>query len=154
MKKIIYIVLLCTISIAFSQEKRTEKRTEEKTAINTELKFGKYTDCLRPGGICTFNVNSNKSQTNTTATYNKDNTVTLIIDRTKITKEDEVKIFGKQLDDVFKVNELVFVMDENFVLEKEIKSSLKTPEQVTKLAKGNYPIQITKETITITIKLE
>lgn len=150
MKKRLYIALLCITSIAFSQN----KKASTIATVNTQITFGRQSLDCRGRGTCNFEKAENIENANATATYNKDNTVTLIIDRTKITKENEVKIVGKPLDDVFKVNELVFVMDEDFVLEKEIKSSLKTPEQVTKLAKGNYPIQITKETITITIKLE
>lgn len=154
MKKIIYIALLCLTTIAFSQQ----KNTTEKTTINGELIFGKNPDCIRRGGICTFNTSQNKAQANTQAntqvTYNKDSTITLIIDRTKITKEEEYKIVGQYLTSTSKVNELTFIMEEDLMLEAETKIGLKMANYLTKIAKGNYPVVITKDTFTITLRLE
>jgi len=150
MKKTIYIAMLCIPLIAFSQQ----KNVIEKNTVSSELIFGKYTDCLRPGGICTFNTSTTKAQANTQVTYNKDNSITLIIDRSKITKEEEFKIVGKYLTTTSKVKELTFIMIEDLTLEAETKSGLKTAKYLTKIAKGNYPVVITKDTFTITLRLE
>ncbi len=150
MKKLIPIALLCLTTIAFSQQ----KNTTEKTTINGELIFGKNPDCIRRGGICTFNTSQNKAQANTQVTYNKDNSITLIIDRSKITKEEEFKIVGQYLTSTSKVNELTFVMEEDLTLEAETKIGLKMANYLTKIAKGNYPVVITKDTFTIILRLE
>ena len=90
-------MLLCLTTIAFSQQ----KNATEKTTIKGELTFGKNPDCIRRGGICTFNTSQNKALANTQITYNKDNTITLIIDRTKITIEEEYKIVGQYCQHCF-----------------------------------------------------
>ncbi|MDO6596362.1 hypothetical protein Q4512_05510 [Oceanihabitans sp. 2_MG-2023] len=150
MKKIIHIALLCLTTIAFSQV----KNISEKTTINTELSFGRLGLDCSGRGACGFNTSTTKAQANTQVTYNKENTITLIIDRSKITKEEEYKIVGQYLTTTSKVNELTFIMEEDLTLEAETKIGLKTAKPLTKIAKGNYPIIITKDTFTIRLKLE
>ena len=150
MKKLIHIALLCITSIAFSQD----KKTSNSTAINAQITFGRQSLDCRGRGTCSFEKVESIKEANAIVTYNKDNTITLIIDRTKITKEDEAKIVGKPIAEVLNVNKLVFTIQDDLTLETEIKSNLKTEQNITKIAKGNYPIQVTKETFTITIKLE
>lgn len=150
MKNIIYIAMLCITTIAFSQE----KKEAEKATINAELSFGRLGLDCSGRGVCSFNTNTNKAQLNTQITYNKGNTITLIIDRTKITKTEEYKIVGQYLATTSKVNELTFIMEDDLDLDDETKTSLKTANHLTKIAKGNYPVFITKDTFTITLKLE
>lgn len=142
--------MLCLTSIAFSQEQKTiETLTTEAT-----LTFGRYgTDC-NGRGTCGFTTDISKAEANTTITYNKNNTITLIIDRTKVTKEEELKIVGKQLKRSSKLKDLMFVMAEELVLDNNTKHRLNTPKSLTKIAKGNYPIEITKTAFIITLKLE
>jgi hypothetical protein len=146
MKKIIHIAMLCLTTIAFSQE----KTVTQTIFVNTSWE-GKR--CNGSNGLCYIN-STNKSRANTQVTYNKDNTITLIIDRSKITKEEEFKIVGQYLTTTSKVNELTFIMEEDLTLEAETKSGLKTAKYLTKIAKGNYPVVITKDTFTITLRLE
>ncbi|WP_452230956.1 hypothetical protein [Lacinutrix sp. MEBiC02404] len=150
MKKHTLIAMLCLPLMLFSQQ----KNTTEKTSINGELTFGKNPDCIRRGGICTFNTSQSKAQGNTQIIYNKENSITLIIDRTKITKEEEYKIVGQYLTTTSKVNALTFIMEEDLTLEAETKTGLKTAKHLTKITKGNYPVYITKDTFTIILKLE
>lgn len=150
MKNIRYTVFLCLHAIAFSQA----QNQTENISIQGEVAFGKYTDCLRPGGICTFGSSNNKAHANTQITYNMDNTITLIIDRNKMTKDDEYKMLGQHLEANSKVNELTFARDEDLVLENDLKTSLKIANHLTKIAKGSYPVLINEHTITITLKLE
>ncbi|QRM89080.1 hypothetical protein FG167_07475 [Lacinutrix sp. WUR7] len=146
MKKIIHIAMLCLTTIAFSQE----KTVRQTIFVNTSWE-GKR--CNGSNGLC-YISSTNKAQANTQITYNKENTITLIIDRTKITKEEEYKIVGQHLTATSKVNELTFIMEEDLTLEAETKTGLKTANHLTKIAKGNYPVVITKETFTITLRLE
>lgn len=146
MKKIIHIALLCLTTIAFSQQK--------KTLINAELSLGRLGADCSGRGACGFNTSTTKAQANTQVTYNKDNSITLIIDRSKITKEEEFKIVGQYLTSTSKVNELTFVMEEDLTLEAETKIGLKMGNYLTKIAKGNYPVVITKDTFTIILRLE
>lgn len=150
MKNIIYTVLLCITSIAFSQEQKTTKTI----TTNAIVTFGRYgLDCAGRG-VCSFTKTENKREANTTINYNKDHTITLIIDRTKITTTDAIKILGQPVTEQFKASDLTFAMEDHFNLEPELKTSLKTSKQITKIAKGNYPIQITKNHFIITLKLE
>lgn len=71
-----------------------------------------------------------------------------------MTKDDEYKMLGQYLEASSKTNELTFAMDEDLVLENDLKTSLKTANHLTKIAKGNYPVLINEHTITITLKLE
>lgn len=154
MKKLLNIALLCITPIAFSQANKVINDSNKTTAINTELKFGKYSDCFRSGGICTFNTNANKVDSNTLVIHNFNNTITLIIDRSKITKHEELKILGQELMPKSKIDNLKFEMEESFILDASIKSNLKIAKPLTKIKTGSYPIIITAETFTITVNLE
>src|SRR5690606_40766168 len=66
----------------------------------------------RGRGTCGFAKAESKEQANTQIINNKNSTITLIIDRSKITKEEEYKIVGQYLTTTSKVNELTFAMEE------------------------------------------
>ena len=129
-------------------------KTTQNTPINAKSSFGRLGSDCSGRGVCSFNIDSNKAQVNSQLIYNEDYTLTLIIDRNKITKEEEVKIVGEILTETSKVNEITFLMEDELVLKDETKTTLKITNQLTKIAKGNYSALITKNTITLTLILE
>jgi hypothetical protein len=147
MKNIITIVLLCLATSAFSQEEISDHR------IDANLSFGKYTDCFRPGGICTFKTNESTEKSNTKVVFNKDQTLTIVIKRDQITLEDEIKIVGQEITKDTAIEALRFLMEEELELDKETRMVLKIPEEVTKIGIGAYLIRVTEKNFMITLKL-
>lgn len=150
MRIFFYIAMLCITSIAFSQQ----QKTTQTTSINAMLTFGRLGLDCSGRGACSFKTTENREDTNAVATYNKDNTITFIIYRSKITKEDDLKIVGQPLTRDSKVSDLTFVMEDDLILDTYTKSRLHTPLQLTKIPKGNYALSITEDTYTITLILE
>lgn len=150
MKKIITIVLLCLTSIAFSQALEEEENKE----IEAEVSIGKYTDCLRPGGICTFNVSSLETIGNSLVHLNKDNTITIRLNRTKISESSQINLFREEKRGENDAELPVFKMLEDFILEKETIIAIDPDARFTKIIKSNYPIIKSENYYTITLKLE
>jgi hypothetical protein len=145
MKKNITIVLLCLSSIVFSQEIK---------GIEAEINFGKYTDCLRPGSICTFNSSNELSNTNAFVFLEKDNSLEVNILRSKISNESELNLFGTDANTLSNLKDKVFKMEEDYLLEKVVIETLYPKTTFTKIVKGSYPINITEKYYTIMLKLE
>lgn len=84
---LITLLLVCTTTIALSQEH-----------IAT---FGKYTGCLRTGGICTISSPPAEAKayhnTNISFIIQKDGSTLLRIYRNKLSKEEEYIIFNKTI---------------------------------------------------------
>jgi hypothetical protein len=147
MKKILTIVMLCLLTSAYSQEEIRDR------SIDANLSFGKYTDCLRPGGICTFKTNEATEKFNTKVVFNKDKTLTIHIKRDQITLEDEIKIGGQEIKKETNLEEFTFLMEEEIEIPEETRMALKVPEGVTKIATGAYPVTVTEKEFIITLKL-
>jgi hypothetical protein len=147
MKNIITIALLCLATSAFSQEEISDR------FIDVNLSFGTYTDCFRPGGICTFKVNQSTKKSNTQVVFNEDQTLTIVIKRDQITLEDEIKIVGQEITKDTVIEKLRFLMEEELELDKETRMALKLPEEVTKIGIGAYLITVTENNFIITLKL-
>jgi hypothetical protein len=145
MKKNITIVLLCLSSIVFSQEIK---------GIEAEINFGKYTDCLRPGSICTFDSSSELSNSNAFVFLEKDNSLEVNIVRSKISNESELNLFGTDANTLSNLKDKVFKMEEDYLLEKVVIETLYPKTTFTKIVKGSYPINITEKYYTIMLKLE
>ncbi|MCP4052318.1 MAG: hypothetical protein GY739_04475 [Mesoflavibacter sp.] len=143
MKKIIYIAMLCLPFIALSQA--------NKLSTEANLTFGRHSLDCSGRGTCSFTSPDNK-QANTEIIYNKDNTLSLIIDRTRITMEDELKITGQNLQETYRSEDLTFVMEEDFEIPIEIKTKLNMSSNL--IVKGTYPIQVNETHFIITITLK
>ncbi|WP_438968636.1 hypothetical protein [Nonlabens sp.] len=148
MKNLITIALLCLLTSAYSQEEISGNN------IDTNLTFGKYTDCFRPGGICTFNKNTKEKTANSQSVFNKDQTLTIYIHRDQITPVEEFKILGEELHEETNLEELTFLMEEELEIPEEARLALKLPEYLTTIAVGEYPIKVTEKEFIITLKLE
>ena len=147
MKNIIAIALLCLTTYAFSQAGATDH------SIDANLSFGLYSDCFRRGGICNFNQSVAETRANTKVVFNQDQTLTIQIKRAQITLEDEVKILGQEIDRNNENDGFTFLMAEILELDNEMRMALKLPEELTRLATGTYPIIVTNDYFTVTLKL-
>jgi hypothetical protein len=148
MKNIIAIVLLCIYTHALSQE------PDNGNVINSNLSFGRFSDCLRPGGICTFKEAVEKKEINTHASYNTtDQTLTLHIDRNQITPNEEFSITGVNLTAKANIKKLRFLMEEPLELDASMIKALQLPAGLSTIAIGAYPILFKEDSLVITLKL-
>lgn len=147
MKNLITIALLCLFTSAYSQVEINEN------AIEASLSFGKYTDCLRAGGICTFKKNTEEKNPNTQAVFTKDKTLIIYIKRDAITPVDEVKIAGQEINKNTAIEELTFLMEEELILNEEARKALQLPENLTTIATGSYPLIVSEKHFIIILKL-
>ncbi len=142
MKHILYIFLLLPF-LMFSQESEVE--------VNSSFD-GRH--CYGTNGLCDLSVDTDKKEPNGTLIYNKNSqTLTLVIDRTMIASDEESKIINEIVDEEGGIK-YVFITDHDFILNDDIKTSLGIVQKTYMILKGNYPIMIKKDTLTITFKLE
>ncbi len=134
-------------SIVYAQDATT------LNAIDAHLNFGKYTDCLRPGGICTFKETTDKYETNTKVYYSDNNTLTLVVDRNQISPNTEFLILGEHLNNQKTKDEYYFVLEEPLTLDEQLLYSLKM-EKGHIVAKGSYRVKVTNEHLLITLNLQ
>lgn len=136
------LLLVCTTTIALSQEHKAT--------------FGKYTGCLRTGGICTISsppTSSKASEDNNISVLaKKDGSIILRIYREKLSKEDEYSIFNQDITDQSK-NTLQFTMLEALPLSEKLTDTLPTQKskQLTVIEAKEYPTTISDSYIDITI---
>lgn len=147
MKIIISIALLCITFIAFTQEQKKNNKIKVITSWEGRPR------CNGGHGLCAIKSSSITGQTNTTIIYYDTNKMDFIINRSKITKEEEIKIVGKDLA-VTVENEFIYIFEEDYALDTEIQTSLKLSAECIKIPIGSYPILVTKDTLTITFTLE
>ena len=152
MKTLITIALLCLLTSAYSQEEMSDG------FIATELIFGKLPrstsePCGFGRGICKFKTSEPIASSNASATFNKNQTLTIHIKRNKITLEDEVKIVGHEIDKETNPEELFFLMQEELEIPEDARAALKLPEKLNTLAIGEYPVVLTEKEFIITLKI-
>lgn len=135
--------LVCISTIALSQEYKAS--------------FGKYTGCLRAGGICTIEtppLSNNKAiyDNNLSFIRTEEGATILRVYRDKLTVEEHDRILGVPITSKNK-NLLQFTMEEALPLPEEIKAvtSNKKSKQLAELEAKTYPTVITDNYIDITI---
>ena len=109
-------------------------------------------DCFGGMGLCSTQ-NTDLAGANASLSKNSDGTLTLKIFREKLTKEEEAHIFGQAISLANK-NSLSFEQPESFDLSEDLKSGLEIGPSLQKIKAGNYPTEITKETISIRFSLQ
>lgn len=147
MKTIYIIATLCLSLIAFSQ---IPKLTN---VVYANLSWdGRH--CRGLNGPCDMNIVNNKAMGSTTISYDSNGNLTFCFERAKITKAMESKILGVQLAENSKVVKITNVMEDDIDLNANLKSALNTASSYTKIPKGNYQVQISKDVLSISFKLE
>jgi len=146
MKKITTIALLFLSLNAFSQVETFI------TSIYATSTFGSYSNCTRRG-LCAVKASIDNSKSNTQTIINEDNTLTLIFERDQLTKEEELKILGKEINLNTEFENFTFIMEETLEPDEETRKALNFPQNLTTITTGTYPIIITEESFTVTLKL-
>ncbi len=140
MKKIIYAILLCIPLVSFCQENKTSNETDVNITWD-----GRH--CRGTNGLCNIsNTEDNKVLSNATIIDHKDGTITFNIDRNKLSNEEQLKIVGRELTPLLESNDFIYALDYDFEFAMWDKTNV--------ISKGNYPLIITKDTITITLNLK
>ncbi|GGG37018.1 hypothetical protein GCM10011344_42350 [Dokdonia pacifica] len=138
------LLLVCTSTIALSQEHKAT--------------FGKYTGCLRTGGICTIEsppVSDNKTtvvNNNISFITIKEGATILRVYRDQLSQEELDQILGTPITSENK-SSLQFIMEEALPLPEDIiaLTSKTKSKQLTALEAKTYPTVITDNYIDITI---
>jgi hypothetical protein len=146
MKNIITIALLFLSLTAFSQVETLV------TSVYATSTLGSYSNCTRRG-LCAIKESLEISKSNTQTIINEDNTLTLVFERNKLTKEDEIKILGREININTAIDSLTFIMEEALVLDEETRKALNFPQNFTTITTGTYPIIITEDSFTVTLRL-
>jgi hypothetical protein len=139
-KTYIYIILLCLPLFTFSQNQA------KVTSVNVDITWDGR-QCRGTNGICDISESNNNKVSGSSAIIdNIDNTIVFAIDRSLLSLGEELKIVGENLDVLSNTEELFYVLEYDF--------NFNINDRALEIAKGNYPIIITKETITITFNLK
>lgn len=147
MKKIIVILIISITTFAFSQEQETANKID----VNANWS-GR--GCRGTNGLCNIEISS-KTASNATLQYDPDETLRLIIYRTKLSSEEESKIVRVKLEEDSKESTLIFIMDDDFELTSQTKTTLKIPQNISSvITKGEYPVEITSDYIIISFKIK
>ncbi|WGD35645.1 hypothetical protein [Olleya sp. YS] len=145
MKNLLY-TLIITLFIpyhSFSQE------TNDPVDVNANWS-GR--GCRGTNGLCNIDI-TNNNMTNARIHYDSYDLI-LVIDRSKLTQEDESNLVSVRLNKDSNESELIFIMDDDFELEAETKTILNIPENLSTITKGEYPLEVTSDSIIITLKIE
>lgn len=146
MKNIITITMLFLSLTAFSQVETLI------TSVYATSTLGSYSNCTRRG-LCAIKGNLDISKANTQTIINEDNTLTLVFERDKLSKEDEIKILGQEININTEMEDFTFLMEEALVLDEETRKALNFPQNFTTITTGTYPVIITEKSFTVTLKL-
>jgi hypothetical protein len=141
------------VSIAFAQAKK-DRNTEQ---FFSSISFGSRPTNTELGctgrGSCNVSIVSGEAFSNSTLRLNKDNTLSVRINSHKLEEEDLEKIFGSSYKESLRENP-TFLMEDDLILEEDVIRTLNPVAKFTKIAKGSYPITISNDYYTITLKLE
>lgn len=141
-KYILAAVMLPAISFA---------QTETKT-IELDIR-GR--SCIGGLGICTsVTPELNKtSMKNFNVSKQSSNKMTLEIEIDKLSIEDQKLFFGKEYAKIAPNEILEFIQDDDFIFDKGTLLYLGFDTKYQVLKKGNYPIEITKNQVTVVLTL-
>ncbi len=109
--------------------------------------------CDGKQGICDID-NTSRSQSNSTLVWNLNNTLTITVARENLTALEQQKITGINPNNLNLSKTYYFNISQSYLLPYDIKELLSKNGSQISLAKGSYPILITKDTFTITFNLE
>lgn len=106
-------------------------------------------------GLCTVTP----SQTNKTSMKNfnvikqSETTMLLQIEPSKLSIEEQTLFFGKEYSKIAPNEVLEFIQDEDFLFEENTLLYLGFNTKYPWLKKGKYPLEITKDKVTVTLTL-
>ncbi len=137
MKTLITILFIDFTIILFSQN-------------TASIEFGSGPDCRGNSGICTFAVNSSKSNSNMEIIYTKNNNeLIFVIYKSKIENSSKLKLTNNELEKGF----YLYSFDEDFILPIKVLNQLNITEK-TKIKQGNYLVKEQGNSLILKLKLE
>lgn len=145
MRKYLLPIAVCLLSItSFAQ---TEKTKASQTT------FGRYgADCSSGRGACSFTVSTEAKS----ARHSKklsDNSITLEISRSHLTEEEQIRIAGKVFSKIKPGEKPEFIQQESLTVDKPSLKNLEINSVFNTIQPGKYPMQITKDKVTIIFTL-
>jgi hypothetical protein len=143
---------IATIALFFLSLNAFSQADTFIAAVYANSTLGSYSNCNRRG-LCAIKKSLEISKSNTQTIINEDNTLTLVFERDQLTKEDEIKILGKEISINTPREEFTFLMEEALVLDEETRKALNFPQNFTTITTGTYPVIITEDSFTVTLKL-
>lgn len=110
--------------------------------------------CLGGLGLCTAAPETNKTTMKkfNVIKYDK-NTMLLQIEPSKLTVEEQLLFFGKEYAKISPNETLEFIQDEDFIFDENTLLYLGFDTKYSLLKKGHYPLEITKDKVTVTLSL-
>lgn len=121
---------------------------------STQTTFGRYgSDCSSGRGACSFTVSaeSKKSERNTKKV--SDRSITLELNRVLLTPEDQIRIAGKLFSTIKDGEHPQFIQQEALNVDSASLRNLDINATYNTIQPGNYPMQITKDKVTIVFTL-
>lgn len=116
---------------------------------------GKLCDIGR--GLCTSSnpklITTSETMKNYTTYKQSENTMVIELEATKLSKEEQIKFFGKTYSEFSVKEALTFVQDEDFVFDTDTLIYLDFDPVYQYLKKGIYPISIIKDKILVSLTL-
>ena len=145
MRKHIVKIVVCLLSMAsFAQ---TEKTKASQTT------FGRYgANCSSGRGACSFTVSTEAKS----ARHSKklsDNSITLEINTSQLTEEEQIRIAGKVFSKIKPGEKPEFIQQESLTVDKPSLKNLEINSAFNTIQPGKYPMQITKDKVTIIFTL-
>lgn len=111
--------------------------------------------CIGGLGICSeLSSETNKtSMKNFNVTKQSSNSLLIQIEISKLSPEEQKLFFGKEYAKIAPDETLEFIQDEDFKFEMNTLLYLEMDTRYSILKKGKYPVQISKETVKVTLTL-
>lgn len=111
--------------------------------------------CFGGFGICSAMTEQSKNTNmkNFNVTKQSNTTLQLQLETSKLSLEEQLLFFGKEYAKIAPDETLEFIQDEDFVFEKNTLLYLGFDTKYYLLKKGKYPLQIVKDTVTVTLTL-
>lgn len=108
-------------------------------------------------GLCTIKTVTTLTKStimkNYTTYKQSENTMVIELDAANLSKEDQIKFFGKEYANFSPNEALTFVQDEDFVFDMDTLIYLDFDINYQYLKKGTYPISIIKDKVLVTLTL-
>lgn len=110
--------------------------------------------CTGGLGICGVSGGGSTTQSKTTARTIDEHSFLLMIERDKITSQEEKSLAGKSFSELSKNAQQVFTMEEEIVLDNETAKVLGLEKGYNVIPKGTFPMTFDDKKIYITLTVE
>ena len=138
----IAVLLLSVVAVAQNENRKA-----------SQASFGRYgSDCSSGRGACSFTVSTDANSGRSSKKLS-DKTITLEISRSQLTADEEIRIAGKPFAKFKSTETPIFIQSESIILDKTTLKNLDINPIFNAIQPGNYPMQITKDKVTIVFTL-